>query len=134
MATQTLLTGHPVLGDPNGIARSRARTIALWIVQIAAAAMFLMAGTLKLGGAADMVQLFDAIGIGQWFRYVTGSIEVIAAVMLLIPSRAFLGALALAATMVGAIVTHLFVIGGSAAPSIVLLAATTLVAWSRRPL
>lgn len=30
----------------------------------------------KLAGAPAMVGLFDTIGIGQWFRYLTGSLEV----------------------------------------------------------
>lgn len=118
-------------GEP--IARSRATTTVLWILQIAAAAMFLLSGTLKLAGVAPMVQLFDAIGVGQWFRYVTGAIEVVSAVLLLVPSLAFFGALALAVTMVGAVLTHLFIVGGSALMPIVLLAAMTAVAWGRAP-
>jgi putative oxidoreductase len=112
--------------------RSRAGTIALWIVQIATAAMFLLAGSLKLAGIPAMVGLFDAIGIGQWFRYLTGSIEVVSAILLLVPSLAFFGALLLVATMVGAIMTHLFIVGGSPAPAIVLGAAAAAIAWTRR--
>src|SRR5881397_1880884 len=86
--------------------RARAANVTLWIVQIALAGMFLMAGASKLFGAAPMVALFDAIGIGQWFRYVTGLIEVGSAVALLVPSVAPFGAMALVATMSGAILTH----------------------------
>ena len=39
--------------------------VALWITQIATAAMFLLSGGLKLAGAPAMVGLFDAIGVGQ---------------------------------------------------------------------
>lgn len=52
------------------------RYIGSWILQGVAAAAFLAAGAAKLGGAAPMVQLFDQIGIGQWFRIVTGLVEV----------------------------------------------------------
>ena len=38
--------------------------------------MFFMAGGNKLAGNPQMVGLFDVIGIGQWFRYVTGALEV----------------------------------------------------------
>jgi len=114
-------------------AQSRARSIALWVLQAGAAALFLMAGASKLLGAAAMVQLFDTIGIGQWFRYLTGGIEVVAGLSLLVPSLAFFGAVALVPTMIGAIVTHLFIVGGSPAPAIVLLAVTAVVAWNRRP-
>jgi len=34
--------------------------------------MFLMAGGSKLAGVPAMVSLFDQVGVGQWFRYVTG--------------------------------------------------------------
>ena len=75
--------------------------------------MFLTAGGSKLAGAAPMAAMFAQIGIGQWLRYLTGTIEVISAVLLLIPSLAFFGAAALASTMVGATFTHLFIIGGN---------------------
>ena len=46
--------------------------VVLWVLQIAAAGMFLNVGFLKLSGNAQLVGLFEAIGIGQWFRYLTG--------------------------------------------------------------
>ena len=55
---------------------SRPARITAWVLQALGAAAFLGAGIPKLMGAAPMVQLFDTIGIGQWFRYVTGGIEV----------------------------------------------------------
>jgi len=112
--------------------KRRALTVVLWALQIAGAAMFLFSGTLKLTGAPMMVQLFAAIGLGQWFRYFTGGLEVISAVLLLVPSLARFGALALAVTMVGAILTHVFIVGGSPAVPIALLVATTTIAWARR--
>jgi len=93
--------------------------------------MFLMAGGSKLAGVPMMVQMFGVIGIGQWFRYVTGTIEVVSAVLLLIPSVASYGAAALAVTMIGAIITHLFIVGGNPAVPIVLLASTSVIAWAR---
>ena len=120
---------------PSGVtprSRSRAGTIALWIVQIATAAMFLLAGSSKLAGVPAMVGVFDAIGIGQWFRYLTGSIEVVSAGALLVPSWAAFGALLLIPTMVGAVLTHLFIVGGSAAPATVALTGSLAIAWARR--
>jgi hypothetical protein len=94
--------------------------------------MFLLAGGSKLAGAAAMVALFDAIGVGQWFRYVTGGIEVVSAVALLVPSLAPFGAIALVATMAGAVATHLCIVGGSPAVPIVLLLGSLAIAWARR--
>src|SRR2546426_10073455 len=86
--------------------RSRALTIVSWILQVLTAAVFLVAGGSKLAGAAAMVQMYDTIGWGQWFRYLTGVIEVGSAVALLVPRAAAFGAVLLACTMVGAIVAH----------------------------
>jgi hypothetical protein len=69
--------------------RSRASLIALWLTQVALAAVFLMAGGSKLVGAQAMVSLFDALGLGQWFRYVTGVVEVTAGIALLVPLPPF---------------------------------------------
>lgn len=112
--------------------RGRLALAALWTLQIAVAAMFLFAGSMKLAGAADMVAVFDTIGVGQWFRYLTGGIEVVAAVALLIPSLAAFGALLLVPTMIGAVVTHVFIVGGSSVPAVVLLAASLGILWARR--
>ena len=109
-----------------------AAVIALWAVQIALAGMFLLAGGSKLLGAAPMVALFDAIGIGQWFRYVTGLIEVGSAVALLVPAFAVFGALALVPTMIGAILTQLFIVGDSPVPPAILLIGVAAVIWARR--
>lgn len=111
--------------------RSRSVTGILWTLQILSAAMFMFAGSLKLSGAPMMVQMFGVIGLGQWFRYFTGGIEVVSAVLLLIPSAAAYGAAALAVTMVGAILTHLFIVGGSPAIPIALFGATATIAWLR---
>src|SRR6266480_6840567 len=105
-------------GTPSA-SRSRSGWIAkivnvlLWVLQIGAAGMFLMVGFLKLSGNAQLVGLFQAIGLGQWFRYLTGSLEVLGAVLLLVPRTSGLGALLLAGVMLGAVATHLFVVGGN---------------------
>ena len=120
------------LSPSSPIRRSHIGLIALWGLQVGLAAMFLFAGRSKLSGAPEMVALFDAIGVGQWFRYVTGLLEVTSAVALLIATLAPFGALLLASTMVGAIVTHLFIAGGSPAIPVVLLLGLLVVAWARR--
>jgi uncharacterized membrane protein YphA (DoxX/SURF4 family) len=110
----------------------KAANVALWVLQVAAAAMLGMAGFAKLFGEPAMIGLFDAIGIGQWFRYVTGALEVLGAVLLLVPALAGVGALLLAGVMAGAVATHLFVIGGTPAMPLVLLIVVAIIAFGRR--
>jgi len=106
--------------------------VVLWVLQIALAAMFLMAGFFKLSGNPQMVEMFETLGVGQWFRYVTGGVEVIAALLLLIPRLCGIGALLVVGTMVGAVATHLFVVGGSFIMPLVILVIAGLIAWARR--
>ena len=118
----------------NGTIRpsSRAGLIALWLTQAALAVMFLMAGGSKLAGAPAMISLFDALGFGQWFRYVTGIIELTSAIALLIPSAAVFGAILLIPTMLGAIAANVLVAHASPAMPALLLVLAAAVAWTRR--
>jgi uncharacterized membrane protein YphA (DoxX/SURF4 family) len=112
---------------------NKGMTILLWTLQILAAAAFLASGGSKLAGVAPMVATFEKIGIGQWLRYLTGLLELVGAIGLVVPGYAFYGASLLATVMVGAVIAHLAILGGSPLPAIVLLAITGTVAYLRRP-
>jgi len=112
--------------------RPRAATVALWALQIALAAALGMAGVSKLAGAPAMIQLFDAVGVGQWLRYVTGALEMLGAVALLVPRVASLGALLLIGVMSGAVLSHLVALHTSPAAPLGLLAGLAVVAFVRR--
>ncbi|QGW84763.1 DoxX family protein [Variovorax paradoxus] len=112
---------------------SRVQRRIVWGIRILLALTFGAAGTAKLAGVPQMVQVFDAIGFGQWFRYVTGFVEIGGAVLLLVPATGFLGGLLLAVTMVFGAATHLVLIGGSPVPAIVLGLLSAFVAWRLRP-
>lgn len=116
--------------------RSKGKTIALWVLSGLLAALFLMAGGSKLAGVERHVQGFEHWGYPQWFRLVIGAVEVISAVVLLIPRMAFFGAGALMVVMAGAVYTHLFRASGEglmAIAPLVLLGLAGLVAYARRP-
>lgn len=105
----------------------------LWVLKALAAFAFISAGSMKLIGAPDMIAVFEAIGWGQWFRYVTGGLEVVSAILLFVPGAQFIGAALLAATMVCAILFHIFVLGPSFVPALVLLVIVSLIAYAHRP-
>ncbi|MGH3778709.1 MAG: DoxX family protein [Pseudonocardiaceae bacterium] len=116
--------------------RGRVVSIALWIVQILLAVLFAFAGFSKLAGIQpEVVGTFTKIGLGQWFRYLTGALELAGAIGLLIPRLCGLAALGLVGVMAGAVVTHLTVLPpvalalGPAVLGVVL----GLIAWRRWP-
>jgi uncharacterized membrane protein YphA (DoxX/SURF4 family) len=106
---------------------------AIWGVRILLALAFGAAGAAKLAGVEQMVATFEVIGWGQWFRYVTGGIEVAGALLMLIPATGVYAGLLLGGTMVGGTVSHLLVVPGSPVPALVLGLLCALVVWHNRP-
>jgi putative oxidoreductase len=104
----------------------------LWVVQVFGAILFFIAGFAKLSGDEQMVQMFTAVGLGQWFRHVTGLIEVASAILLLIPALSGIIALLAVPMMIGVILTQVLIIGGSPALPIGLLIIASIVAWGRK--
>ena len=79
------------------------------------------------------VEMFATIGIGQWFRYVVGALELAGAVGVLIPRLSGLAALGLIGLMAGATLTNVLVLGTSPLLPIALMLVSALVAWGRWP-
>src|ERR1700742_3696871 len=124
MTQSSLSDGTPARTQPG-----KAANIALWVVQILLALAFAGAASGKLLGKPEMVGLYDVIGIGQWFRYVTGLFELTGAILILVPRTKFFGAALLALVMVGAVLTHLFILHSAPTAPAVLLVLAGVVAW-----
>jgi uncharacterized membrane protein YphA (DoxX/SURF4 family) len=114
-------------------ASGKGRLIILWMLSVLTALAFIVAGGSKLAGVPAMVALFDKVGVGQWFRYFTGVVELTAGIGLLIPRYAFYAALALVVVMVGAIIAQLTVLAGSPVAPLVLLIFNGIIAYLRKP-
>ncbi|WP_371407172.1 DoxX family protein [Kribbella sp. NBC_00662] len=112
--------------------RVRPGVVGLWVVQVVLAVMFVMAGLPKLSGDPVMVDLFNAVGAGQWLRYVVGALELAGAIGLLVPRVCGLAALGLAMLLVGATLTNIVVLGASPAIPIAYLLVAAVIAWLRR--
>jgi putative oxidoreductase len=113
-------------------ASPRWRPLALWAVKILLALVFLAAGAAKLFGVAAMVEGFEHLGLGQWFRYFTGAVEVLAAILIVVPATSILGALLIICTMIGAILAHAVAMPGSPLPAVGLLILSLVVAYAER--
>ncbi len=82
-----------------------------WIAQFIAAAIMFQTLFFKFSGAEESIYIFTKVGIEPWGRYTTGVIELIASILLLIPSYCWVGALIGTGLMSGAILSHLTLLG-----------------------
>jgi len=94
---------------------------------------FGFAGINKLIGNVDMIAVFETIGWGQWFRYVAGIVEIGAVALLWAPGLQWIGAGLLVCTMGCAILFHIFVLGPSFVPALVLGILSAVVLYAHRP-
>lgn len=82
-----------------------------WSISIIAAILMLQTLFFKFTGAEESIYIFSELGIEPWGRIGSGTIELIASVLLFIPRYRWMGALLGLATMSGAIFSHLAVLG-----------------------
>jgi putative oxidoreductase len=81
-----------------------------WLLRGAIAVAFAMFGAEKFTDH-QWVNLFQQIGIGQWFRYFTGVVEILGGVLVLIPWTVTGGLALLACTMGSATLIWALVLG-----------------------
>lgn len=90
---------------------SKAQTVVSWFLQLAVAGILLQTLFFKFTGAEESVYIFSTLGAEPWGRIGSGVVELIAAILLLVPATALLGAVLAIGVMSGAIVSHLTVLG-----------------------
>ena len=90
---------------------SRRANIVAWVAQIVAAVILAQTLYFKFTAAPESVRLFTTLGLEPAGRIGSGVAELIAAVLLLWPRRAFWGALLALGVMGGALHAHLTKLG-----------------------
>jgi putative oxidoreductase len=86
-------------------------TVIAWISRVAAAVILLQTLFFKFTAAPESVYIFTKVGLEPWGRIGSGIAELIAAILILIPATTWLGAGLALAVMLGAIFSHLTVLG-----------------------
>jgi putative oxidoreductase len=82
-----------------------------WLPRLAVVFAFVVIGATKFSNdRGEWYRIFALIGLGQWFRYFTGAVQVSGALMMLTPWTRAAGAFLLACTMIGAIIVDIFVV------------------------
>jgi uncharacterized membrane protein YphA (DoxX/SURF4 family) len=87
------------------------KLILIWVFRLTAAIILLQTLYFKFTGAEESVYIFSTLGMEPYGRIGSGMVELIAAILILIPRTTLLGALLGAGVMLGAIFSHLFVLG-----------------------
>lgn len=65
----------------------------------------------KFSASAESVYIFTTLGVEPWGRILSGVMELIAGILLLIPGKTVYGAIIGAGVMAGAIMSHLTILG-----------------------
>lgn len=90
---------------------SKQQNTVSWIAQVIAAVILGQTLFYKFGGAAESVEIFEALGAEPWGRIGSGVVELIAVLLLLSPRLAAYGAVLGIGVMTGAIGAHLTKLG-----------------------
>lgn len=115
-------------------------TIISWVCQVVAAVILLQTLYFKLTGAPEPIYIFTTIGMEPWGRYGSAAVELVAGILLLVPSLAGIGAVLALGVISGAIFFHLTTLGivvmddgGTLfVMALVVFACSLTVAWLRR--
>ena len=89
----------------------RSHAVISWILQLAVAGILLQTLFFKFTGAEESVYIFTALGAEPWGRIGSGVLELVAAVLLLVPALSPYGAVLTIGLMSGAILSHLTILG-----------------------
>ncbi len=86
-------------------------TIISWLLRIVAAVILLQTLYFKFTAHPESVTLFTKLGVEPWGRLGTGVIELVAGILILVPATVFIGSFLGIGLMLGAIASHIFVLG-----------------------
>ena len=91
-------------------ASPKSKKISIWFLRILLGVLFISTSLMKLSGQPMMLHEFDQIGLGQWFRILTGAMELAGGIAVLVPAVSRYGAIALLGVDVGAFTAQITVL------------------------
>tara|TARA_R100000027_G_scaffold18483_1_gene13306 strand:+ start:3886 stop:4311 length:426 start_codon:yes stop_codon:yes gene_type:complete len=95
--------------------QSQSHSLVFWIssyfFRLLAAVILLQTLYFKFTGAAESVYIFTKLGAEPWGRYLSGTMELIAGILILMPKKGVYGSILSLGVISGAIAAHLTVLG-----------------------
>lgn len=86
-------------------------TVLSWVLRVTAAIILLQTLFFKFTAAPESVYIFTKVGAEPWGRIGSGVVELIAAILILMPRFTWLGSLLAMGVMAGAVFSHVTVLG-----------------------
>lgn len=83
----------------------------LWLVKIIVALILLQTLFFKFSGSEESVSIFSKLGAEPYGRIGSGIVELLASILIFVKMTRFYAACIAMGTMLGAIVSHVFVLG-----------------------
>ncbi len=87
------------------------KKIFIWVLRITVAVILLQTLFFKFTGAPESIYIFESLGIEPYGRIGSGIVELFASILILIPRTTLIGALLGLGTMIGALFSHLTILG-----------------------
>ena len=105
--------------------------VARVLPRVGVAMLFIVIGYTKFNDDpnGEWYQIFEQIGLGQWFRYATGLIQMAGGILMLFRRSLVFGAALLACTMVGAACVDVFLLGSPLVIAPLMLLFVIAVVW-----
>jgi len=100
----------PILGGTT-MALSKSLNLTSWVLQVIVAVILLQTLFFKFTAAKESVYIFSTLGMEPWGRIGSGIVELIASILLVIPTTTAIGALISLGVITGAIFSHLTRLG-----------------------
>lgn len=82
-----------------------------WVLRLTVAVILLQTLYFKFTGHPDSVHIFSALGVEPWGRIGLGIVELITAILILLPKTKIIGMASSLGIIVGAVFSHILVLG-----------------------
>lgn len=93
------------------VAEVRSGSPLAFVARLVAAAILAQTLFFKFSGAPEAVHIFETLGVEPWGRIALGVVELVTAILLLVPATRAVGSLVASGLMLGAIGSHLGPLG-----------------------
>lgn len=89
----------------------KSKNIISWVLKLTVSIILLQTLYFKFTGHPDSVHIFSELGVEPWGRIGLGIIELITAILILVPKSAMIGMINSLGIIMGAVFSHLLVLG-----------------------